>query len=98
MDQVDQPVAKHRRFRFGLRTLLAVVTVAAVASWAYWFGWPWWSVQREQERFLAAVMQTKIGMTSTQMPPIKVDPNCTKFKFELTPADRPAVLVDSYAW
>ena len=38
MTELDQPTAvRRRRFRFGLRTLLAVVTVAAVGSWG--IGW-----------------------------------------------------------
>jgi len=62
---MDQPTTS-RRFRFGLRNLLVVVTLAAVGSWAYWFGWPWWSLHREQMRFEAAVQKMKIGMTQDE--------------------------------
>ena len=63
MTTAPQPAAPRRRFRFGLRTLLAVVTLAAVASWGYWIGWPWWLVHREQMKFEESVGQIKIGMT-----------------------------------
>ena len=33
MTDQPQPLATRRRFRFGLRTLLVVVTLAAVGSW-----------------------------------------------------------------
>ncbi len=56
-----QPTAKPRRFRFGLRTLLAVVTLAAVGSWGYWVAWPWWQAYREQVNFEAAASQLRIG-------------------------------------
>ena len=35
----SSPAIRRCRFRFGLRTLLAVVTRAAVGSWAYSVGW-----------------------------------------------------------
>jgi hypothetical protein len=38
----SSPTIRRHRFRFGLRTLLAVVTLAAVGSWGYWVAWPWW--------------------------------------------------------
>jgi len=62
---MDQPTTTRRRFRFGLRTFLAVVTLAAVGSWAYWVGWPWWLVHREQMQFEESVHQIKAGMTPT---------------------------------
>ena len=64
---MDQPVATRRRFRFGLRTLLAVVTFAAVGSWMYWIGWPWWTNLCEQSEFLAAVRQIKAGSPTVPM-------------------------------
>jgi hypothetical protein len=59
----NAPAKPRRRFRFGLRTLLAVVTVAAVASWGYWVAWPWWQAYWEQTRFEKAVKQLKVGDT-----------------------------------
>jgi hypothetical protein len=58
---MDQPIAPPRRFRFGLRTLLAVVTLAAVASWGYWIGWPWWQAYHEQIQFEGEIRQLKAG-------------------------------------
>ena len=58
-----KPPAKRRRFRFGLRTLLAVVTLAAVASWGYWVAWPRWREYRERAGFESAVKRLKIGDT-----------------------------------
>jgi hypothetical protein len=63
MTTTSQPVARRRRFRFGLRTLLAVVTLAAVGSWAYWFGWPWWQAIREEWRFIENVKKFSPGMS-----------------------------------
>ncbi len=54
------------RFRFGLRTLLAVVTLAAVGSWGYWIGWPSWVEWREQKDFESSARQIKVGMTRNQ--------------------------------
>jgi hypothetical protein len=62
----SSPAIRRRRFRFGLRTLLAVVTLTAVASWSYWFGWPWWVNWREQVAFENSVRQIKAGMTRNQ--------------------------------
>jgi hypothetical protein len=56
-----------RRFRFGIRTLLVVVTLAAVGSWAYWFGWPWWMLHQRQASFLDAAMQFKVGATDDDL-------------------------------
>jgi hypothetical protein len=56
----DAPT-KHRRFRFGLRTLLVVRTVAAVASWGYWVAWPWWQAYHEQVQFEAEIKQLNTG-------------------------------------
>jgi hypothetical protein len=58
MTTTPQPAAR-RRFRFGLRTLLMVVTLAAVASWWYSFGLPWYV----QSRFERTAMQFKSGVT-----------------------------------
>ena len=58
---MDQPPATRRRFRFGLRTLLVVVTLAAVASWGYWVAWPWWQAYREQIGFESAVRELRIS-------------------------------------
>jgi hypothetical protein len=58
----NAPVKSRRRFRFGLRTLLAVVTLAAVASWAYWIGWPWWLDYREQMTMERSIRQFQRGM------------------------------------
>src|SRR6478672_3849658 len=63
MTTTSQPVARRRRFRFGLRTLLAAVTLAAVGSWAYWFGWPWWLAYRERIQFERTARQLKVGST-----------------------------------
>ena len=64
---MDQPPATRRRFRFGLRTLLAVVTLAAVGSWAYWIGWPSWQMYQEQCRFEEAVKHLHIGNTTADI-------------------------------
>ena len=64
---MDQPPTSRRRFRFGLRTLLAVVTFAAIGSWVYWIGWPWWTNLCEQSEFLAAVRQIKAGSPTVPM-------------------------------
>ena len=61
MTTTPQSAATRRRFRFGLRTLLVVVSLAAVASWGYWVAWPWWQAYREQIEFEAAVRQLKVG-------------------------------------
>jgi hypothetical protein len=61
---MDQPAAPRRRFRFGLRTLLIVVTLAAVGSWAYWIGWPWWQIYHERVQFEAAARQLKAGIST----------------------------------
>ena len=58
----NAPAKPRRRFRFGLRTLLAVVTLAAVGSWGYWVVWPWWERYLEQIRFEAATKQVKVGV------------------------------------
>jgi hypothetical protein len=63
MTNQPQLAAPRRRFRFGLRTLLVVVTLAAVASWGYWIGWPWWADYRLRVRIEGAVRQLKIGST-----------------------------------
>ena len=63
LNQQPQPTAAPRRFRFGLRTLLAGVTLAAIGSWAYWFGWPWWKEYREQCKFESAVAKLHVGIS-----------------------------------
>jgi hypothetical protein len=63
MTTTPQPTARRRRFRFGLRTLLIVVTVAAVGSCAYWVAWPWWLDYRQRVRVEGAIQQLKIGST-----------------------------------
>ncbi len=60
---MSEPIATRRRFRFGLRTLLAAVTLAAVGSWAYWFGWPWWLAYRERIQFERTARQLTVGST-----------------------------------
>lgn len=63
MLNMTDAVIRPRRFRFGLRTLLAAITLAAVASWIYWDGWARWLVHREQMRFEAAASQLHGGET-----------------------------------
>src|SRR4249920_3020717 len=53
--------AIRRRFRFRLRTLLAVVTLAAVAAWSYWVVWPWWQIRKEQFEFESALTKFHPG-------------------------------------
>ena len=62
----SSPTIRRRRFRFGLRTLLAVVTLAAVGSWAYCVGWPWWKLHQEQKQFERLAMQLKANVTDNQ--------------------------------
>ena len=64
MPEMDQSPATRRRFRFGLRTLLAVVTFAAVASWGYWVAWPWWQEYQERMEFESFFTRFHVGMTS----------------------------------
>lgn len=59
----DAPPPRRRWFRFGMRTLLAALTVAAVASWLYWDGWTRWQLYLEQMQFEAAVQSMPAGMT-----------------------------------
>jgi hypothetical protein len=63
MTTTFQPADPRRRFRFGLRTLLVVVTLAAVGSWGYWIGWPMWEKGRAQLAFERSARQLKAGMT-----------------------------------
>lgn len=42
---------RRRRFRFGLRSALTLLTLVAVASWVYWHGWPRYVVYRAQREF-----------------------------------------------
>ena len=56
---MDRPPAQCCRFRFGLRTLLAVVTLAAVASWWYAIGGAWY----EKIKFEHTASQFKVGVT-----------------------------------
>jgi hypothetical protein len=67
MPEMDQPAPTRRRYRFGLRTLLAVVTLAAVGAWGYWIGWPSWKIHREQARFEESLDQLHVGVTSGQV-------------------------------
>ena len=53
--------AGRRRFRFGLRTLLVVVTLAAVGSWGFWFGWPAWQAFQLRKTFESNVRSLKVG-------------------------------------
>ena len=64
---MDQLPATRRRFRFGLRTLLAVVTLAAVASWGYWVGWPWWKLHKEQMQFEHLARRLKANVSDNQV-------------------------------
>src|SRR5689334_17695696 len=57
------PTGNRRRFRFGLRTLLAVMTLAAVGSWGYWVAWPWWAAYWEQYLLERDVKQLHVGDT-----------------------------------
>jgi hypothetical protein len=50
-----------RHFRFGLRTLLLLVTLAAVGSWGYWIGWPSWQAFRQRKTFESNVRSLKVG-------------------------------------
>jgi hypothetical protein len=68
-----------RRFRFGLRTLLIVVTLAAVGSWGYFVGWPWWVVYREQMSVERAAKQLKPGMTLDEAGDI-LNASCSGFR------------------
>jgi hypothetical protein len=66
MSERPQPATKPRRFRFGLRTLLAIVAVAAIASWACWVGRPLWLAHREQTGFEMIVKQLKAGIVTNK--------------------------------
>ena len=57
---MDQPVAKRRRFRFGLRTLLVIVTLAAVGSWGHWVAWPRLVIYLEQSKVEAQQAESKL--------------------------------------
>jgi hypothetical protein len=61
------PAIRRRRFRFGLRTLLAVVTLAAVGSWAYCVGWPWWKLHQEQMQFESLAKHLKANVSDNQV-------------------------------
>jgi hypothetical protein len=56
------PDVPRRRLRFGMRALLAALTVAAVASWLYWDGWGRYLSHIQQREFKSNVQQVKIGM------------------------------------
>jgi hypothetical protein len=62
----SSPLIRRRRFRFGLRTLLAGVGLAALGSWAYWVAWPWWQIRHEELQFAAVARQIQVGMTPMQ--------------------------------
>jgi hypothetical protein len=47
--------------RFGMRTLMALMTAAVAASWAYWDGWERWLRYRDQQAFLAEARQFRVG-------------------------------------
>ena len=47
--------------RFGMRTLIALMTAAVAASWVYWDGWELWLRYRDQQAFLAEAGQFKVG-------------------------------------
>lgn len=47
--------------RFGLRTLLLLLTVGALASWAYWDLWPKLKQYRAQQPFLEQAKELKRG-------------------------------------
>jgi hypothetical protein len=61
------PAAPRRRLRFGLRTLLAAVTLVAVAAWTYSVGWPWWVAYYEQVRFERIAANLKAGVTTGEI-------------------------------
>ncbi len=67
MTSTPKPAASRRRLSFGLRTLLAVVTLAAVASWGYWFGWPWWQMHQQQTRLINSVANLKAGLLESEL-------------------------------
>jgi hypothetical protein len=48
---------KRHRFRFSMRTILAVITLVAVASWLYWDGWPRYGLHRDRMQFEAFLNQ-----------------------------------------
>ena len=82
---MDQPPASRRRFRFGLRTLLATVTLAAVASWGYWIGWPRLYSYLERRRFELAASRLKAGASEKDV---------TTALAEFHPASRPLEMAD----
>jgi hypothetical protein len=47
--------------RFGMRTLIVLMTAAVAASWVYWDGWELWLRYRDQQAFLAEARQLKVG-------------------------------------
>src|SRR5262245_16324110 len=51
-----------RGFRFGVRALLAALTMAAIIAWVYWYGWPRYMIYREQTQFEAAVRGLNPGV------------------------------------
>ena len=52
---------KVRGPRFGMRTLIVLMTAAVAASWVYWDGWELWLRYRDQQAFLAEARQLKTG-------------------------------------
>jgi hypothetical protein len=47
-------------FRFGLRTLLVMVTLAAVGSW-FFFSWPRWKLHLRESQFIEPIKNAKAG-------------------------------------
>jgi hypothetical protein len=58
--------APNRRFRFGMRTLFAALTIATVTSWLYWDGWGRYKLYQEQKQFESAVIALS-GQSTTQV-------------------------------
>src|SRR5262245_20243129 len=62
----EVPPSRRRQFRFGLRSLLVLITVGAVLSFVYWTGWPWWLAYYDQMRFETAVRSIRTGVTPAE--------------------------------
>jgi hypothetical protein len=63
---MNEPTSR-RRFRFGLRTLIAGTTLVAVAAWTYSVGWPWGKATYEQLRFESIAKRLTAGVTPAEV-------------------------------